>query len=41
MRNNYGDLADQPRFAEAFAKWLTMIWADGIEAAIDAYCSGK
>jgi mannitol 2-dehydrogenase len=42
MRNNYGDLADQPRFAEAFGKWLTMIWADGIEAAIDAYCaSGK
>ncbi len=38
MRNNYGDLADQPRFAEAFGKWLTMIWADGIEAAIDAYC---
>ena len=42
MRNNYGDLADQPRFADAFGKWLTMIWADGIEAAIDAYCaSGK
>lgn len=39
MRNNYGDLADQPRFADAFAKWLTMIWADGIEAAIDAYCA--
>ncbi len=38
MRNNYGDLADQPRFAEPFGKWLTMIWADGIEAAIDAYC---
>lgn len=42
MRNNYGDLADRPRFAEAFTKWLTMIWADGIAAAIDAYCvSGK
>jgi mannitol 2-dehydrogenase len=39
MRNNYGDLADRPRFAEAFGGWLTMIWADGIEAAIDAYCS--
>ncbi len=39
MRNNYGDLADQPRFAEAFDKWLTMIWADGIEATIDAYCA--
>ncbi len=39
MRQNYGDLADQPRFAEAFGKWLSMIWADGIEAAIDAYCA--
>ena len=39
MRNNYGDLADQPRFADAFGKWLTMIWADGIEATIDAYCT--
>ena len=39
MRNNYGDLADQPPFAEAFGKWLTMIWANGIEAAIDAYCA--
>ncbi len=37
MRQNYGDLADQPRFAEAFSKWLTMIWAEGIEAALDAY----
>ncbi len=39
MRKNYGDLADQPPFAEAFGKWLAMIWADGIEAAIDAYCA--
>ena len=39
MRNTYGDLADQPRFADAFMKWLTMIWKDGIEAAIDAYCA--
>ena len=41
MRNNYGDLADQPPFAEAFGKWLTMIWAEGVEAAIDAYCAGN
>ena len=39
MHNNYGDLAGQPAFAEAFGKWLTLIWADGIEAAIDAYCA--
>lgn len=39
MRNNYGDLADHPPFADAFGKWLTMIWSDGIEAAIDSYCA--
>ena len=37
MRHNYGDLADQPRFAEAFATWLRMIWAEGMEAAMKAY----
>ncbi len=37
MRQNYGDLADAPRFAEAFEKWLRMIWAEGMETAIDAY----
>lgn len=36
-RQTYGDLADAPRFAEAFEKWLTMIWADGTVAAMDAY----
>lgn len=36
----YGDLADQPRFAEAFARWLRLIWRDGTEAAIDAYLAG-
>ena len=39
MRNTYGDLGDEPRFADAFVKWLAMIWKDGIEAAIDAYCA--
>jgi len=33
----YHDVAEDPRFADAFSKWLTMIWADGTEAAIDAY----
>ena len=37
MYSNYGDLADQPRFADAFGKWLRMIWSNGIEATIDAY----
>ena len=40
MRNNYGDLADQPRFAEAFERWLKRIYADGVEAALDAYLVG-
>ena len=37
MRNNYGDLADQPRFADAFERWLNKIYADGVVAAMDAY----
>lgn len=39
MRQTYGDLAKDARFADAFAGWLGMIWADGVEAAIDAYLS--
>jgi mannitol 2-dehydrogenase len=38
MRHTYGDLADQPRFADAFAKWLSLIWSQGVEAALLAYC---
>lgn len=37
MRANYGDLADQPRFADAFERWLNKIYADGMEAALDDY----
>ena len=37
MRQNYGDLADVPRFADAFGRWLRLIWAEGTEAAIDTY----
>ncbi|KEO55053.1 mannitol dehydrogenase family protein [Thioclava pacifica] len=37
IRQTYGDLADAPRFADAFAHWLEMIWAEGMSAAIDAY----
>ncbi|MFO6465034.1 mannitol dehydrogenase family protein [Jannaschia sp. KMU-145] len=33
----YGDLGEQPRFADAFAGWLRMIWNDGTEAALAAY----
>ncbi len=37
MRQYYGDLADRPVFAEAFGRWLNMIWAEGVEAAMKAY----
>ena len=37
QRQFYGDLADQPRFADAFERWLSMIWADGLETALKAY----
>lgn len=37
MRQTYGDLADEPRFATAFTTWVRMIWEQGTEAAIDSY----
>ena len=40
QRQTYGDLADQPRFADAFEKWLKMIWVEGTAAAMDAYMKG-
>lgn len=40
MRHNYGDLADEPRFADAFARWLRLIYAEGVGAAIDRYVAG-
>ena len=36
----YGDLAGQARFADAFDKWLRMIWDDGMNSALDAYLAG-
>ena len=33
----YGDLGDNALFANAFARWLRMIWNDGTEAAIATY----
>jgi mannitol 2-dehydrogenase len=37
MRHVYGDLADHSGFRDAFDKWLKMIWAQGIDVAIDSY----
>ena len=39
MRQTYGDLAEQERFAEAFSRWLTLIWEQGTEGAIRQYCA--
>jgi len=39
QRAIYGDLGDDPRFAEPFARWLRMIHGDGMEAALRAYSS--
>jgi mannitol 2-dehydrogenase len=37
MPQVYGDLAGKPRFADAFARWLRLIHAEGTEAALAAY----
>ena len=37
QRQYYGDLADVPRFADAFARWLSVVHSQGVEAAIRAW----
>lgn len=37
MRQYYGELADDADFSAIFADWLSMVYADGTEAAIEAY----
>ncbi len=39
QRELYGDLADSDRFREKFAGWLSIIWSDGVEAALLSYLS--
>ncbi len=41
MRQFYGDLADTSRFAEAFGRWLTIIYRDGMAAALERYVKGN
>ncbi len=36
----YGDLAADPVFVRAFSRWLSLIWAQGTQAAIDTYLGG-
>ena len=33
----YGDLGDNPRFAESFARWFSLIWRQGTQAALQTY----
>ena len=40
QRHLYGDLAEDQRFADAFVSWLSLIWSQGVEAAIANYCDG-
>jgi mannitol 2-dehydrogenase len=40
QRQFYGTLADDPTFAQAFARWLTLIHQAGTGAAITAYLGG-
>ncbi len=35
--NIYGELAHKGPFAEAFCRWLPLIWAEGSKAALDSY----
>ena len=37
LRQFYGDLGDDPRFAGAFDRWLRALWADGVEPTLAAY----
>lgn len=37
QRDTYGDLADQPEFAEAFATWLSALWREGCRATLQNY----
>ncbi len=41
MKQIYGTLADAPRFADAFDRWLRMIWDKGLERAINSYLEGS
>lgn len=37
----YGDLAEQDPFVDAFCNWLTIIWADGAEAALADFVNSE
>lgn len=35
----YGTLAEEPRFADSFGKWLGLIWSEGTAAALARYAA--
>ncbi|MEM6409177.1 MAG: mannitol dehydrogenase family protein [Pseudomonadota bacterium] len=39
QRHFYGKIADDTRFRDAFAKWLTALYDKGVEASLGAYIS--
>ncbi|WP_299724811.1 mannitol dehydrogenase family protein [uncultured Tateyamaria sp.] len=40
QRELYGDLSDNAVFRDSFTRWLTLIWDQGVEAALTAYLKG-
>ena len=40
QRDLYGDLAENAQFQGQFTNWLTLIWSDGVEAALRTYLQG-
>jgi mannitol 2-dehydrogenase len=40
QRKFYGDLGQESRFAESFARWLGLVWKDGTETALRTYIDG-
>ncbi|SDG01721.1 mannitol 2-dehydrogenase [Celeribacter baekdonensis] len=40
QRKFYGDLADNPRFADTFARWLNLMYRGGMEATLNTYLKG-
>lgn len=41
LRQFYGDLADEPRFADAFTQCLAALYQDGVEATLQSYLKAK
>lgn len=40
QRDLYGNLADNAAFRDRFNHWLSLIWSDGLEAALRTYLKG-